>query len=57
MYYVTEQTKAKHKTIMLLLLFVSVHPQTLLAFMGSYFMSFSFFTTRHVGSRFFNVSL
>jgi hypothetical protein len=33
----------------LLLFFVSIHPQTLLAFVGSYLMSFSFFTTRHVG--------
>lgn len=38
--------------LMLLLLFVSVHPQTLFAFMGRYFMSLPFFTTRHVGSYF-----
>jgi hypothetical protein len=31
---------------------VSIHPQALLAFVGSYFMSFSFFTTRHVGRYF-----
>jgi hypothetical protein len=34
---------------MLLLLFMSVQPQTLLAFMSGYFMSLSFLTTRHVG--------
>jgi len=40
-----------------LLLFVPVHPQTLFAFMGRYLMSFPLFTTRHVGSYFFNVLL
>ncbi len=37
---------------MLLLLFVSIHPKTLFAFMGRYFMSLPLFTTRHVTSYF-----
>jgi len=41
--------------LMLLFLFVSVHSQALFAFMGSYLVSLSFFTARHVGIYFFNV--